>query len=172
MTLARTQLSLLTVLAGFVAAATMGVHFAWTAIRTPLPSEPSGLQAGAAGTPLDWPVLEVRDSPANILFTRPVFSPDRTAPSSAVAARVEPAPLVAESNDGPPPSYIVGGVVISNDLRKTLLRREPREAGRWMTEGQTTQEGWRISSVRPDGITLSRGDREIGFALHTRLRQN
>jgi hypothetical protein len=100
------------------------------------------------------------------LATRPLFSPSRRRhvepPPEPEPARVEePAPV----STVPPPTYIIGGVIVAPDVRKTLLRREPREPGRWLSQGEITQDGWTIVSVRADGIVLGQGGQEIAMPL-------
>jgi hypothetical protein len=55
-------------------------------------------------------------------------------------------------------------------MRKTLLRQEPHGPGRWLSQGETTPDGWVIESIRPDGVTIVRGTREIAFTLHGSIR--
>jgi hypothetical protein len=151
-----------------VALSTGSVHLAWGSVAHPLPavsldpkpSETSGmlvaLQAGG----------ETNFAP-NALLARPLFSPSRRQPVQAEPIVETPAEVVsvAPAPEEPPPSYIVGGLVVSAEVRKILLRREQREAAKWLSQGDMTGEGWTIVSIKPDGVVLERGGREFAVPL-------
>jgi hypothetical protein len=70
----------------------------------------------------------------------------------------------------PPPSYIVGGIVITPTTRKTLLRTQPREPGQWVGQGEMTAEGWTVSSVERETVLLGRDGSSFTLLLQGRTR--
>jgi hypothetical protein len=97
-------------------------------------------------------------------------APSTRAPSLRLAMRPEPSLTQPRNEDALAPSYVMGGVVISSGLRKALLRSEPRQVGRWVSEGETTQNGWVITTIKPDGVILARGARKHAIPLHGPLQ--
>jgi hypothetical protein len=83
------------------------------------------------------------------------------------AVAVEPPPAPPQV---PPPSYIVGGIVITPTARKTLLRTQPREPGRWVGQGEMTAEGWTVSSVEREAVLLDRDGTSFTLLLQGRTR--
>jgi hypothetical protein len=103
------------------------------------------------------------------LVARPVFSATRR-PRGEIEPVPEPeAPEPAAPPHPPaPPSYLVDGVMVFAETRKILLRRQPREPGQWLSQGDTTQEGWTILSIRADEIVLEQGGQSVAMSPRTR----
>jgi hypothetical protein len=104
-----------------------------------------------------------------VLIARPLFSPNRK-PRGQIEPT--PEPEVAEPAAPPPPpappSYLVDGVMVFAETRKILLRHQPREPGQWLSQGDTTRDGWTIVSIRADEIVLEQGGRSVAMAPRTR----
>ncbi|GEO17699.1 hypothetical protein MAE02_53950 [Microvirga aerophila] len=108
------------------------------------------------------------------LVARPLFSPSRRQ-AAQIEPMVEPpveVASVASPPEEPPPSYIVGGLIVSAEVRKILLRREQREAAKWLSQGDVTGEGWTVVSIKTDGAILEREGREfvVPFRVNTAAR--
>ena len=103
------------------------------------------------------------------LIARPLFAPNRK-PREEMEPVAEPE--VAESAAPPPPaappSYLVDGVMVFADTRKILLRHQPREPGQWLSQGDTTRDGWTIVSIRADEIVLEQDGRSVAMSPRTR----
>jgi hypothetical protein len=119
----------------------------------------------------EQPVFEPK-----ILIAAPLFAPTRTP-----ARPVEPAPpeappppptVAAPMDDSPMPTYSVAGIVFSPGLRKALLRRDRSDSRQWLSQGESTSEGWTVSSISPEEVVLSRGARVIRLPLHHRARSS
>jgi hypothetical protein len=158
---------------GLVALSTGSVHFAWGSVAHPMSADAFEDKRSDAST-----MVAVLQAGADTTFvpdalvTRPLFSASRrqpVQPEPVVEPPVEAA-SVASSPEEPPPSYIVGGVIVSAGVRKILLRREQREAAKWLSQGEMTGEGWTIVSIKTDGAVLERGGRE--FAVPLRINVN
>ncbi|MGF9759501.1 hypothetical protein AAII07_30340 [Microvirga sp. 0TCS3.31] len=118
------------------------------------------------------PALHAKGGPAftpEALIARPLFAPNRKPREEIEPA---PEPEVAEQSAPPPPpappSYIVDGVMVFAETRKILLRHQPREPGQWLSEGDTTGDGWTIVSIGPDEIVLEQGGRSVAMSPRTR----
>jgi hypothetical protein len=159
-------------LIGLAGLAVLSVEFARASLLDPLEVS---REAGRGGREpgLQLAALAGSDSPAyepGLLVTKPLFSPSRTPPGPPVAAapepEPEPAPVVVEEQ--PPPRYIVGGVIVSPALRKTLLRKQPREPGQWLSQGEKTRDGWTVATISPGEVILTRGERRHSIPVHAR----
>jgi hypothetical protein len=147
------------------------IHVAWGGVRSPPPvarTAPIGahevssiLQAlhakgGAAFTP-------------EALIARPLFAPNRK-PYEEIEPT--PEPELAEQPAPPPPpappSYLVDGVMVFAQTRKILLRHQPREPGQWLSQGDTTGEGWTIVSIEPNEVVLKQDGRSVTLSPRTR----
>jgi hypothetical protein len=162
----------LAVLCVAAALSATSVHLAWATVFSPIP-------AGVARKPapaLDFAAFQAAETPAfevDALLARPVFSPTRSAqraapppePVDVVAEEPPPAPPQVQ-----PPSYIVGGIVITPTARRTLLRTQPREPGRWVGQGEMTAEGWTVSSVEREAVLLDRDGSSFTLLLQGRSR--
>jgi hypothetical protein len=158
-------------LVGLAGSAAWSVEFARASLLDPLDL---AHEAGRGGREpgLQLAALAGSDSPAyepGLLVTKPLFSPSRTPPAPPVAApppEPEPPPPV-RVEERPPPRYIVGGVIVSPALRKTLLRKQKREPGQWLSQGEKTREGWTVATISPDEVILTRGERRHTIPVHT-----
>jgi hypothetical protein len=154
---------------GILAVPALGaVAFAWSTVTDPI-AIASSRQINRTAPASILAALQPNGSAAfapETLASRPLFSPSRRQhvepPPEPEPARVEePAPVLTV----PPPAYIIGGVMVAPDVRKTLLRREPREPGRWLSQGEITPDGWTVVSVRADGVVLGQGGQEVAMPL-------
>lgn len=96
---------------------------------------------------------------------RPVFSPVRRPPQAPTAPAQEVA-MPTQSADAPPPSVKLSAVVIEQQRRFALLQRLSA-AGTVRVEQGDSVDGWTLSEVRPDGVTLEKEDRRHEIALRT-----
>lgn len=157
--------------AGLAAMAAFALTFAWRSLAAPIEPPPASAVTKAASITSDAlaPPAEAPRYQPGVLNARPLFSPSRRPPASVVARAPLPEPVVSPVME-PPPSYLIGGVVVSSGLSKALLRRQLREAGRWFSLGETTDEGWVVASIKPDRVTLARGGRQVALPLHARAQ--
>jgi hypothetical protein len=160
---------------GLAALSTGSMHFAWGSVAHSLPAaslaqRPSETSTALVALQADAETTFVPDA----LIVRPLFSPGRRQ-----AAQIEPImepPAEVASVASPPeelrPSYIVGGLIVSAEVRKILLRREQREAVKWLSQGDMTGDGWTVVSIKTDGAILKRGGREfvVPFRANTSAR--
>lgn len=153
--------------AGLVATSVIAVNFAWRSIAEPL--EPSaGSRITKSATATKKPVVQiVEEAPFQFenLIARPLFSPERR-PPIPVEVRAPVATPVASPVVEVAPSYSVGGIIVSPDLNKALLRTQRREAGFWFALGERTEDGWAVSSIEPSRVVLTRGDRKMTLPLY------
>ena len=154
-----------------VSLAAGSIHVAWGAMMSPLPVARSG-PLGPSEVAAILPALHAEAAPAftpEALIGRPLFAPNRR-PREEIEPL--PEPEVAESAAPPPPPapppYLVDGVMVFAETRKILLRNQPREQGQWLSQGDTTQDGWTIVSIRADEIVLQQGERSVAMAPRTR----
>jgi hypothetical protein len=156
-----------------VALAAGSVHVAWGGVGAPPPAAQPSPAAGLEVSVI-LPALHAERTPAftpESLIARPVFSATRR-PREEIAPALEaeaPEPAAAPAPPAPP-SYLVDGVMVFAETRKILLRRQPREPGQWLSQGDTTQEGWTILSIRADEIVLEQGGRSV--AMSPRMRRS
>jgi hypothetical protein len=160
--------SVLCILAGMSVGS---VHFAWGKITDPVAVKPGGSPRQSDPTTFLaalQPSGEESFTP-DALIAKPLFAPSRRAAVESEPASEPVETLPAAPPEVPPPSYIIDGVIVSADVRKILLRRAPREAGQWVSQGEKTREGWTIVSIRAEAAVLQQGGRE--YALPLRLRR-
>ncbi|MCC6890687.1 MAG: hypothetical protein IT536_19355 [Hyphomicrobiales bacterium] len=148
--------------AGIVLLGAMSTGFAWSSVFGPLTASLARsdsffeLQQAIA-----IPIANGVAAPvANELLSKPLFSPSRS--KAVVAAPAEP--VATPSAPPPPPTYSVGGVIISDRARKALLREQARDPGRWVSVGDPAGQGWVIESIEPNRVILS--GHGGTFALH------
>lgn len=156
-------------LGGLVATAAIAVNFAWRSIAEPIePLAGSGITrpATTVNDLLLNPVEKAHFQPEN-LIARPLFSPERRLPMPAVVKAPVMAPAASPVVDATP-IYSLGGIVVSSRLSKALLRAQQREAGRWFALGEVTDEGWTVSIIDPNEVTLARGERKMMLTLYAR----
>lgn len=152
---------------GLAMASAGSVHLAWSKVADPivvghgsLPEQTSVTMVLAALQPVGGPGFA-----PDALIARPLFSSSRRpkAPAEPVPEPVEAMP--AAPPEVPPPAYIIDGVIISDNIRKILLRRERREPGQWVSEGEKTREGWTVVSINANATVLKQGVREYSQPL-------
>ena len=95
---------------------------------------------------------------------RPVFSPTRRAPQAAAAPVPEAAPM--RHDEAPPPDIKLSAVVIDDGQRFALLRRFPAGDTVRVAQGDAV-DGWTLSEVRADGVTLRKNDQRHEIVLRT-----
>jgi hypothetical protein len=156
---------------GLVAIAAIAMNFAWRGITEPIaPLAGSGTtrSATAVSDPLFHPGEKAHFQPQN-LIARPLFSPERRPPMPVVVKAPVIAPVASPVTDATP-IYSVGGIVVSSRLSKALLWAQRREAGRWFALGETTDEGWTVTIIEPNQVTLARAERKMMLTLYARER--
>ena len=156
---------------GLAALLVTTLNFAWSSIVDPIDPGPRTNDSKTASA-VDLASLDDAGRPAfqsEMLINRPLFSPSRRPVNVAPElASTEPA---AQTDSEPAPAYLIGGVIVSPGLHKTLLRKQPRETGRWLKLGETTDEGWTVALINSDGVTFARGGRKVTLSLYTRGRE-
>jgi hypothetical protein len=96
---------------------------------------------------------------------RPVFSPTRRPAQVAAAAPVPEAPTM-RNNEAPPPDMKLSAVVIDAGRRFALLQRFPAGGTVRVAQGDVV-DGWTLSEVRADGVTLRKNDQRHEIVLRT-----
>ena len=147
------------------------LNFAWSSIVDPVDQGPKADDRKTALI-VDLASLDARRPTfqSEMLINRPLFSPSRRPPAN-VAPELASAEPAAPIDTEPAPAYLIGGVIVSPGLHKTLLRKQPRETGRWLKLGETTDEGWTVALINSDGVTFARGGRKVTLSLYTRGRE-
>jgi hypothetical protein len=102
-----------------------------------------GAEAGARAEPIDLPERSSLRKPGGELFAAPPPPPAPARP--VVEARPEPKP------QAPPMPYRVAGQV-SHEGTTVVLARDERVY--LVRVGETLDGGYRVESIRPDGVTL------------------
>jgi hypothetical protein len=153
-------------LTALTAVAVLSINFAWTSLMGQIDPEPN---IGPTFRPM-FNISELRAAHNSTfqpkeLTAKPLFSPSRTPPLPVIAASAPP-PAIAVAPEEPPPAYILAGLVVTSGMRKALLRRNNREAGVWLYQGDKTKEGWTVGAIRSNHVTLVRGVRQIAVDLH------
>lgn len=97
---------------------------------------------------------------------RPLFSPVRRPPQAMTAPAQEEVAIPALSANAPPPSMKLSAIVIDAGRRFALLQR-PAASGTVRVEQGDSVDGWTLSEVRADGVTLQKDDRRHEIALRT-----
>ena len=88
------------------------------------------------------------------IVERPLFAASRRPSPPAPEEPEEPEPDQAEAHAW---SFILSGVVISNDQRMALLQRLSDGSTVRLRVGQEI-DGWRIEAIEPDRVVLRQGD--------------
>lgn len=95
---------------------------------------------------------------------RPLFSPTRRPPQAAAAAAPQAPPMHPDA--APPPDMKLSAVVIDAGRRFALLQRFPAGDTLRVAQGDTV-DGWTLSEVRVDGVTLRNNDQRHEIVLRT-----
>lgn len=77
---------------------------------------------------------------------------------AAVAPNAAPAPVVD-------PGLILGGVLITPDLKKAYLSSRADPRGTWVSEGESFM-GWTVASIDEAGVKLQQQGRTIALQLY------
>ena len=128
---------------------------AWLAFEPPSPAPEAQPVAAPSGDPrpsesaLVLPSREGLNRPSGDLFASSSPPPARTAP----AKPRPPAQEVAPAPPAPPPMpYRVAGQVVHEGAPRIVLAREDRVY--FVAEGDMLDGGYRVESIRADGVTL------------------
>lgn len=95
---------------------------------------------------------------------RPLFYSSRQ-PYEVPQPQAEAAEVSVSVADEPPPTYRLYGVVIDDSDSKALLQTDSAAGPEWMTIGQM-QEGWRLTFVGPNAVTLEKAGRRLSVELY------
>jgi len=95
---------------------------------------------------------------------RPLFSPTRRPPQAAAAPAPQAPPM--RSDEAPPPDMKLSAVVIDAGRRFALLQRFPAGDTVRVAQGDVV-DGWVLSEVRADGVTLRKDDQRHEIVLRT-----
>jgi hypothetical protein len=158
--------------AGIAALAAVNVWLRTVLIAGVTGGEPAALAAPAwnpnlpgAGedAPAARPINAYRETLVHPVFFKtrePYVAPPRPVapPAPAMLAKPAPPPIVD-------PGLIVGGVIISGDVRKAYVYGKTDPHGTWVSEGETLA-GWKVGAIDPDGIKLQQQDRTIELQLY------
>lgn len=98
---------------------------------------------------------------------RPLFAPGRR-PDIATADIVESAPAAPAATVSVAPQLELSAVIIEDGRRLALFNRPSGRDALRALQGDTV-EGWELSEVRADGVTLSLDGRRHDIALRTFL---
>lgn len=132
------------------------------AMTNPSPSSrtewASKLAAATEGLPRANPIEAYRQTLARPIFFKsrePWVAPPPAPPPTVVV----PPPVVTD------PGLVLGGVVISRDVRRAYLfsRADPR--GTWVSEGESFM-GWKLQSITNTGTKLQQHNRVIELQLY------
>lgn len=137
----------------------------WSLLRPiAVNADPPGLAAALPDQPVPDLSGQPPEQPKNLL-ARPVFLPSRTIAMAAPPPPPAVAPAAEVVDTTPDPDYSIGGVIITPQIRKTLLRANGGERGQWLSEGELIQ-GWTISSINSDRVLFARGTRRYTIELY------
>ena len=101
---------------------------------------------------------------------RPIFSRTRR-PFVAPAPVQAPAPAGAPAAALVPlaePAVTLSAVIIHGPARRALLITREHPGGRWVNEGDMV-EGWAVSAIEADRLTLAAGARTLSVRLYLEL---
>lgn len=126
------------------------------------PPEPPAL----ASTPgaLEQPVSDLADLTETV--DRPLFTSDRRPVPEATPTADQEAPAVAVT-PATPPSVELSAIVIVDGRRMALFRGASAGGGSMRAEEGEEVQGWTLSQVRSDGVTLERAGQRVEIALRT-----
>lgn len=85
------------------------------------------------------------------VIARPLFSSNRLPPEAAAVSDAGSAKNIA------PPTFTLIGVVITQQVTKALLLPKKGKQTVHVTPGDTV-EGWRVETIQPDRIEVSKGE--------------
>lgn len=97
---------------------------------------------------------------------RPLFTTDRRPVPEATVEATPEAPVVAATQQSPP-SLELSAIVIEEGRRMALFRGAGASGSSLRAEEGEEVEGWTLSAVRSDGVTLEQNGRTIDIALRT-----
>ena len=151
---------------GAVLALTLGAQMLFGAVDDsriqPLRPEPVSQPAIAASPPPEGvPELALLTETVD----RPLFSPDRRPPEPPAGAEQVPEAAVAASTS-PAPTLTLSAVIIEPGSRLALLKAASSVTLVRKREGESL-EGWTVTEIRPDGVTLTRGENRHELVLRT-----
>jgi general secretion pathway protein N len=129
--------------------------------RTPVEAR-SVTEAIASAGPSPAPLPALVDLTETL--DRPVFSPTRRPTQAAAAAVLEAPPM--RNGEAPPPDMKLSAVVIDAGRRFALLQRFPAGGTVRVAQGDVV-DGWTLSEVRADGVTLRKNDQRHEIVLRT-----
>jgi hypothetical protein len=101
-----------------------------------------------------------------LILAHPVFFRNREpfvaapTPTTPPPPKATPAPVVD-------PGLMIGGVFISERVRKVYLLTKNTSGGEWKREGESFM-GWTVQSVEPSGAKLKQQDRTLELPLYPR----
>jgi hypothetical protein len=98
------------------------------------------------------------------LLAKPLFVASRL-PFKSEAPPVQAA-LPAPVEMVAAPAYRIGGVMITPQSRKVLLRSPDVAATQWLSEGDVTAQGWTVSSIEVNRVAIARGEQRVAFDLY------
>jgi hypothetical protein len=121
------------------------------------------LSVGHAPTASVRPIAEYRETLARPLFakTRAPFVPPPPPPPPPVQAPAAPPPAPVFVD----PGFSVGGVMITDVLRKAYLMKMPGPHGVWVGEGENFM-GWKVQSIGASTAKLEQNNRTIELRLY------
>jgi hypothetical protein len=117
--------------------------------------------AHAAAAPMR-PLADYPQTVARPLFAKtraPFVPPPPPTPPVQAPPPPPPAPVLVD------PGFSVGGVMISDALRKAYLMKKPEPRGIWVSEGEDFM-GWKVQSISAGTARLQQNDRTIELRLY------
>jgi hypothetical protein len=102
----------------------------------------------------------------NALLAKPLFVAGRL-PFKAEPPTVQAALPAAVEVVVAAPTYRIGGVMITPQSRKVLLRSPDIADTQWLSEGDVTAQGWTVSSIEENRVAIARGGQRVAFDLYT-----
>jgi hypothetical protein len=108
------------------------------------------------------PIAEYRETLARPLFAKtraPFVAPPPPPPPVQAPAPPPPAPVLID------PGFSVGGVMITEVLRKAYLMKKPEPRGVWVSEGEDFM-GWKVQSIGASTAKLEQNNRTIELRLY------
>jgi len=135
--------------------------------RGPIPARsgaPVDIENPPVADAVSGPLVELSDLTETV--DRPLFAADRR----PVQEVVQEAPVVEQpaAVEAPtPPPLELSAVIIDGARRLALFRLATGAASSQRAEEGGQVEGWTVSAVRPDGVTLERNGARLELALRT-----
>jgi hypothetical protein len=100
------------------------------------------------------------------ILAHPVFFKSRE-PFVPTPAPPPPNPVLIATPPPVDPGLILGGVMITNDIRKAYVFSRSNASGAWASEGDNFM-GWQIRSIDRAGAKLEQRGRSIDLQLYPR----